>query len=263
MNYLIQQYDEAKINALRLMLENNASAGQPITYKVVIDNEEIIPKTDNHTLFSTIDEVITPDTVYIDFIRYQPNMRNRRVTRFMIQPQADKEQLGNIPSPETVKMNRDYATLQLSNHQLSFDNKRLNEENSSLKHKVDSLLDKYHDLAQEHAELKSLYDSDSSSKALITTLGNFTNNALDIFRGKPAQALSGMNETSKVQSESEPPKQSHDSPSLDETALKNFRFIESLMGGLPQHERAQVISILEQLGKQPEKIESVMCLLYQ
>jgi hypothetical protein len=262
-NNITQPYDEGKMQAILVSLRNNAANGESISYKVVIDGEEVVPKTENPELLTSVFDLVTPDTKYIDYIRYQPNSRNRTVRRFLVQHTSGNGMLGEYSQgQQSGSFPADYFSLQMQNNQLTSDNKHLTNTNADLKRKLDILFEKYEKLTGEHQELKQIHDKSSSEDSFWVMAENLIGKVIDRTGGQKENPLSGTPERETESTETEKPAEdSFDQIAISKTDYKNFLFLNELFGNLTETERGQVFNIIGQFAQDKSKIEKVLICL--
>jgi hypothetical protein len=262
-NQLIQPYDEGKIEAIRVTLRNHAAIGEAITYKVVIDGEEVVPKTNDPELFNSVFELVHPDMRHIDYIRYAPNSRNRTVRRFIIQPTTSDAQLGNTSTGENAPKQSEYFAQQLRINQLEHENRSLTASARLVEQKLEVLFNKYHLLVEEHDELKRLHDDLSSQNQLVISVENLLGQFMG---GKDKPSTGPLSGTTNEQGGEKTKQTTTAAPDYDQVAIsqtdyKNFLFMNELMEPFTEMERGHVFHILEKLAADRHKIEQVLILM--
>jgi hypothetical protein len=252
MSFIKLPYDNAKLDAIRIRIENHARVNDPIYYAVVIDDLEVIPRTSDATLFTTIDELIGPTTKYISISEYIGHTRNRKTTCFVmdVPKSADGSSLHGI---ETNRVDQQQSIEEKVEHAtLKRDYSTLQTENNKLKHVNEVLLERNDKLEEENKELRRLHDADSQQ----TTFLSFATDILDRFAPNKGEApLSGTPEQDVRQAEEGDKSDSPVDVAVPEQEYKNYQHFTEMFKNFDQVQRGLVTRLIELLSEHPDLIE--------
>lgn len=253
-------YDNSKLDAIRIRLENHARLNEPIYYAVVIDDLEVIPRTADASVFATIDELIGPTTKYISISEYIGHTRNRKTTCFVMDLQKSSEQttlLGLNPEREDQQQ---YIERQVAHATLQRDHSTLQTELNKLKHINDALLEKCDKLEEENSELKKLRDEDSQQSTFLTFATDLMN------RFVPAKAespLAGTSDPNVKQAEQGEKSDGQVHVAVSEAEYQNYQHFVEMFKGFDHTQQGLVSKLIEVLGEHPHLIEETFVTTFQ
>lgn len=252
-------YDNAKLDATRIRLENHSRIGEPIYYAVVIDDLEVIPRTADATLFATIDELIGPNTKYISISEYVGNTRNRKTTCLVMdsgkseQPSLNGLEAQREDQQQTIERQVAHATLQRD-----FNN--LQSEYNKLKQVSEAVLAKCDELEEENVELKQLNDEKSQQGTLLSFATDLINRFAPV---KDQGPLGNTPEQKQTRRAEEGDGDSSVQVAISEREYKNYQYFVDLFQGFDQTQKGLVGKLIELLGENPELIEETFVEAYQ
>jgi len=261
MSFIKVPYDNAKLEAIRVRLENHARISEPIYYAVVIDELEVIPRTTDATLFATIDELIGPTTKYISVSEYIGQTRNRKTTCFVMDAfKGDGHgSLNGIDSSGHNEDQQQYIEKRVAQATLERDYSNLQTEHGKVKLLNDASLDKCDKLEEENSELKKLQNETSQENSFLTL-------AADLVRSfapqKPESPLSGTDQKANESAQSSGQDgQMHVAISEDE--YKNYKYFTGLFENCDQAQQGLVSKLVELLSEHPDLIEETFVIAFQ
>lgn len=261
-------YDKQRLETIRIRLESHARAGDPITYCISVDGMEIIPKTDDATLFSEIYELLGEKTNSVSYSEYIGNTRNRNTTCFYFP--------GAIPNGQTLQgidtagQNDSYEervrkdVLQITQKQ---NNDRLQRENQTLKQQINALLEKCDTLKEEkeeviseNEELKRLQDENAQTNMLLS-LGK---DALDRWLGpkKDTAPLEGVNQPEHT-AEEQQNKENATHVAVPENEYNDFKFYTEFIKRFEPAKRGLLTNLNRLLSEHPELVDETYFNLFQ
>ena len=259
MSFTKLPYDNTKLDAIRIRLENHARLNDPIFYSVVIDDLEVIPRTTDASVFTTIDELIGPNTKYVSISEYIGNTRNRKTACFMLDATKSTEQTvlqGIDPNGEdrqqAISKQIELATLQK-------DYSLLQTEHNKLKQVSEALLDKCDKLEEENTELKKLQDESSQQSSILT----FASEILErLVPAKPGNPLSGTPESNNNPS-SGSGKDEGQMVAVSEEEYKNYQYFVEQFKDFDQAQKGLLSKMLDLFVEKPEMIEEIFVTAFQ
>ena len=252
-------YDSAKLDATRIRLENHSRIGEPIYFAVVIDDMEGIPRTVDASMFSTIDELIGPNTKYISVSEYVGNTRNRKTTCFVMDSgKSDQPSLNGLDAQredqqQSIERQVAHATLQR-------DHSNLQTEYNKLKQISEALLEKVDALEEEKTELIRLNDEKSQENSLFAFATDLVNRFAPI---KTENPLAGTPESKSAESTNSHKADGQMHVAISEDEYKNYKYFLELFQGFDQTQQGLVSKLIELLGENPEMIEETFVAAYQ
>ena len=85
----IEKYDVAKIEQLKMFLEQNAERGKPRYYEIFVDNLRVIEKTNDVAEFDSFQNFMNEDTRLIKILLYSSNEESPRNDKFIYRVKDD------------------------------------------------------------------------------------------------------------------------------------------------------------------------------
>lgn len=262
MSFIKIPYDNAKVDAIRVRLENHSRIGQPIYYAVVVDDLEVIPRTSDATLFATIDELIGPNTKYISFSEYQGTTRNRKTTCFVMDAMKSESQQGLMGVATTLQGEdqQQYIERQVAQATLQRDYSTLQVEHGKLRQLSDALIDKCDKLEEQNAELIKLQNESSQASTFLTL-------ASDVIKSfatpKADNPLSGTQDQKMNEASGSVDKDGQMHVAITEEEYKNYKHFVNLFEEFDQAERGLVSKLIEVLSTHPKLIEETFATTFQ
>lgn len=252
-------YDNAKVEAIRIRLENHSRIGEPISYAVTVDDLEVIPKTTDATLFQSVYDLIGPTTKWITISEYIGNTRNRNNTCFYFDgpKQLNGQTFHGIEEGPAASF-EDRVQKQVEQVTLKQNHDKLQRDNQTLRQQLDTLLKRNDELEKQNGELIKLQDENSQTNVLLE-LGR---EALDRFLGpKPKDGpLSGTEEHEQNgERKAETGNANNEEPThvaISEREYEEYKFFTGLFKGFDKVQRGLVSQLLTLLTEHPELIES-------
>jgi hypothetical protein len=253
-------YDSAKLDALRIRLENHARIGEPIYYAIVVDDLEVIPRTADATLFATIEELIGPNTRYISVAEYIGNTRNRKTTCFVMDTgkAVDQNNLNGLDSPREDQ--QQYIERQVAYATLQREHANLQSEYNKLKQVSETLLTKCDELEERNSELVKLNDEKSQQSSILAFASDLVNRFApqkteSPLAGTPSQnvheAADATNDEGQVQ------------VAISEVEYKNYSYFVEQFSKFDQTQKGLISKLIELLAEYPELIEEIFVTTYQ
>ncbi len=270
-------YDNQRVETIRIRLENYARTGNPIAYAITIDKMEIIPRTTDATLFSSIYEVLNENTRSLSISEYVGDTRNRNTTCFVFAatPSSNSTLQGidfqqqAETFEERVQKQVEQVTLKQSHDKVQRDNQTIKGQLNVLLDKCDKLeeekgelSEKINELSHEKEELIKLQDENSQTKMLLA-LGK---EALEKWMGiKQAEGpLAGTEQPGTRNAEQG--QTSNEGPThvaVPENEFKDYKFFTTLFQKFDPVERGLVSQLITLLTEHPELIEETFMNAFQ
>lgn len=260
MSFTKVPYDSAKVDALRIRLENHSRLGEPIFYSVIVDDLEVIPRTTDASLFATVDELLGPNTRFISVSEYIGNTRNRKTTCFSMDVHKSTEQT-NLNGLDTPREDQQQAIeRQVAHATLQRDHANLQTEYNKLKQVSEAILTKYDELEAENEELKKLNDEKSQQGTLLS----FAADLVERFAPpKPDGSMSGTSKQTQTEHAEEGGDDGSVQVAISENEYKNYKYFLELFQGFDPTQKGLVSKLIELLGKNPDLIEELFATAYQ
>lgn len=260
MSFIKVPYDSAKLDALRIRLENHSRIGEPIYYSVMIDDLEVIPRTADATLFATIDELIGPNTRFISVSEYVGNTRNRKTTCFVMDVNKLSEQ-PNLNGFDTQREDQQQSIeRQVAHATLQRDFNNLQSDYNKLKQVSEAVLAKCDELEEENEELKKMNDEKSQQGTLLSLATDLLN------RFAPAKAdgtMSGTPNQTQTERAEEGEGDGQVQVAISEDEYKNYKYFVELFQGFDPTQKGLVSKLIELLNDNPDLIEETFVEAYQ
>lgn len=263
-------YDKQRLEAFRIRLENYGKAGEPISYSVSIDDIDIIPRTEDATLFGSIYELLDSKTQSLCVSEYVGETRNRKTTCFMF-TNAQSAQTGTLNGIETnqpVQTIEERVQRQVEHATLKQNYDRTQRENQTLKQQLSVVLDKsdeqekrIKELEYENEELKNLTDENSQNNILLTLGREALEKWLGTNTKKAEGPLSGTPQNEQQQDQKEQSEQErNEGPThiaVPENEYNDYKFFSTLIQKFDPVKRGLVSQLVTHLSEHPEQIEEV------
>ncbi len=255
MSFIKIPYDNAKLDAIRVRLENHARVSQPIDYAIMVDDLEIIPRTSDPSLFATIDELIGPTTKYISVSEYIGNTRNRKTTCFMmdaVKPEFSQG-LSGIEQPYHVEDKEEFVQKQIQLSNIQREHGEYQRENQRLKEQIQVLLTRCDKLEEDNGELATLHNEDAK-KDLILELGK---EALAFFTGRKNEGpLAGAQQENMREAEQGNEKNDGQVQyAVPEKEYENYKSFVDQFEKFDSVQRSFITQLLDIFKKYPELID--------
>lgn len=254
-------YDSQRLESIRIRLENFARTGEPIPYAVSVDGMEVIPKTIDATIFSSIYDLLTEKTRSLSIAEYIGNTRNRKTVCFYFTPTPGNGQtLQGIDVTQPVESIEEKVQRQVEQINQKQTNDRLQRENQTIKQQLNALLEKCDrletdndSLTAENVELKKLQNQNAEQNVFLE-LGREAIREW-VKSKKPDEPLSG---TPGQEKQTEQGKQNGEAPThiaIPESEFENYKFFNDTFQKFEPIPRGLVTRLIELLGKHPELVE--------
>ena len=133
----IEKYDVAKIEQLKMFLEQNAERGKPRYYEIFVDNLRVIEKTNDVAEFDSFQNFMNEDTRLIKILLYSSSEESPRNDKFIYRVKDDdsksKEQgLSGVEVTERIQ-----TVLQMEKEK--WDNNLIKKELEEAEERIDEL----------------------------------------------------------------------------------------------------------------------------
>ena len=175
----IEKYDVAKIEQLKMFLEQNAERGKPRYYEIFVDNLRVIEKTNDVAEFDSFQNFMNEDTRLIKILLYSSSEESPRNDKFIYRVKDDdsksKEQgLSGVEVTERIQ-----TVLQMEKEK--WDNNLIKKELEEAEERIDEL-EKYSgqleakiiELKQNQNKLGGIHLGEIAGVALEALLRNNT-----------------------------------------------------------------------------------------
>ena len=175
----IEKYDVAKIEQLKMFLEQNAERGKPRYYEIFVDNLRVIEKTNDVAEFDSFQNFMNEDTRLIKILLYSSSEESPRNDKFIYRVKDDdsksKEQgLSGVEVTERIQ-----TVLQMEKEK--WDNNLIKKELEEAEERIDEL-EKYSgqleakiiELKQNQNKLGGIHVGEIAGVALEALLRNNT-----------------------------------------------------------------------------------------
>ena len=245
-----EPYDEQKVEAIRVRLENYAAIGTPIEYQVFINGEEIVPKTNDATRFTSFYDLLNENSKTVTINEFYTNSRHKKTRHFFIAQHNE-----TIPSSVNGFDPRAEVAKQFNEFKLDYINKELEKDVKVLKDEIVKLEEakkKAEDeLSETKEDLKKLMAEQSLGTQIIGTLREFMPHS------KHHQTLTGANETQEKKSGV-----TEETVVLTKQDYANYQLFDQFMSKFSKVELGQVMNLIEQFSNQKELIAQTLQFIY-
>lgn len=264
------KFDQSRIDSLRRYLQREAEKGRSKDYEIMVDGFKIVSRTDNVQEFDDYEHEVRDTTRNISILIYDgPN--TPRNTRYSFALQAEPE--GNSPKSLNGLGDIDGIIEQrLSERDRDHELQRMKEKLEDIEQQLEE--------SEEYAEglEKQIEELEGAKHSKAMNIGELTGIALEsilkrnlknipggeglagLFGGDATvPALSASSETAEGAASFQ--KASANDAGLTEEQQRRMMFAQVLETSFDEAQMAEVLQIMEHLGKHPQHITHVKALL--
>jgi hypothetical protein len=247
-----EPYDEQKVEAIRVRLENYAAVGKPLDYQVFVNGEEIVPRTNDATRFDSIFNLLNENTKSLTIHEFQGESRHKKTSHFLIsQPaQSTATPVNGFDVSSEVEKRFNEFRLDFINKELEKDVKVLKDEVIKLEAENKKLGDELSDTKE---DLKKLIGEQSLGHQIIGTLKEL----MPERHHKHSSPLSGTEQQNEKKKE-----HVEETVVLTKGEYENYKLFDQFMSPFNNAQQGQVMHLIEFLGKKTELIEETLQFIY-
>lgn len=140
--YEREPFDDQRVEAIRVQLENHAASGKPSDYQVILDEMEIVPRTNDVERFTSFYDLIGPKSENLIINVFSGSTRHKRTYAFYFNGgKHQQNELNGFDVQKTIDG-------EVARQTLMFENKLFQEQLKDLK-------DEVIELEQENDQLKT------------------------------------------------------------------------------------------------------------
>jgi hypothetical protein len=260
-------YDQLKIDKLKLFLEEMHSRGLARPFEIFVDNLKVVPKTDDPKEFDNYEYYMNEDTEKIRILIYnsQHTPRNDQYCFYVQKNKAEKPPAVNgLGEIETIVQEK--LTAREKEYELS----RLQKELQDTKQQLEEAEDYVEELEQQLEEAKdNKYKLGKLDLVDLGTvvLGRFAEKNADVLAKVGLSGLSNKEIPENKAEETEATFQKKQSdnnayqPSLNPESLKYIPLLQKLDQAFEGEDLETVMLIIQKFCEEPEQLKTVAELL--
>lgn len=143
-----EPFDDQRVEAIRIQLENLAAAGNPSDYQVILDDMEIVPRTSDTQRFTSFYDLIGPKSEDLIINVYSGSTRHKRGYHFYFN--GSKQQQGSLNGVDVQKT----IDNEVARHTLQFENKLFSDQIKDLKDEILALEDENERIKTDNQSLR-------------------------------------------------------------------------------------------------------------
>lgn len=235
-----EPFDDQKVEAIRVLLTNLASAGKPNDYQVILDDMEVVPRTSDVSQFVSFYDLIGPKTQNLVINVFSGATRHKRTHAFYF---SDTRQGGTLNGVDTQKT----VDEQVARFTLEFQNKVLTEQVKELKDELVTIEAENEQVKAENTELREDLKKATGENGIASSIMGGVERLFTHYMPKPnQQPLSGPGQ---------PPPGSIILPLEEYDRFKSFGAIADRF---EPHEFDKVFSILKFLAANKPAIDETL-----
>jgi len=184
------QYNSGQTGHLKQLLQNNAKAGKPLDYEILVDKFRVVPRTNNAEQFDEYEEFVTEDTQSVTIIIYDGN--SKRNNRYIF-TMKEESQTGTslLSGTDIEKIVNESLEKQKKEWEIETLNKEKNEIKAQLE-EAEEYIEKLEDKIQEIAHSKGKLSQQWGELASVALEGIIRRNAHKLANIPGASALAGV-----------------------------------------------------------------------
>jgi hypothetical protein len=259
-------YSSEQSGHLRQLIQNNAKAGKPLDYEILVDKLRVVPRTNNADQFDEYEGFVTEDTISVTIIIYQgnSNKNSRYIFTLKEEPQTGSPPLSGIDVEKIV-------TEKLEKQKREIEYNMVVKEKIEIKAQLDEAeeyIEQLEDKIQEVVNSKGKLSQQWGELASVVLEGIIRRNAHKIAKVPGAEALAGIfaDETpDKTTSESENTTenevtysrvaQEEEPKAISDEDQTKINFVNHIQDNLKDTEFVQIMNIISFLLENPQTLE--------
>jgi hypothetical protein len=250
--YEREPFDDQKIEAIKIQLQNLSVSGKPADYQVILDDMEIVPRTNNVDQFITFYDLIGHNCKNLTINVFSGATRHKRTYSFYFPDGHEAQGLNGAGSVDPQK----HFDEKLARVTAELENKQLNAIVKDLKDSVLELEDELEEVKDDNKSLTEDLRKAMGEGGLAGTIMGGVERMFSKYIPNTAAPLAGIpqNNPAPIPAPTNPP----GTVNVPMKEYDNFQTFSAIANQFTEEEFEKVLTVIAFMGKNKPSIDELL-----